>query len=147
MIKSLVFDFDGTIADSMQVVIEIYNSILAPAFNIRPIRKDEEELFRSINPKSILQASKISIFRLPVMVLRAHREIGKKIREIRPISNIIEILNELHKSSITLGVCTSNSIKNVLAFLEEHKMLDLFDFIYSGNHIFCKDYLIHKQLK
>lgn len=147
MIKSLVFDFDGTIADSLQVVIEIYNTILAPAYNIRPVQRNEEEIFRATDPRSLLRDNKISIFRLPVMVLRAHKEIGKKISEIKPITNIIELLNTLRKSSLTLGVCTSNSRKNVLAFLEEHKMLDLFDFIYSGKHLFGKDKLIRKLLK
>jgi HAD superfamily hydrolase (TIGR01509 family) len=147
MIKSLVFDFDGTIADSMQVVLQIYNSILAPAYHIRPIGKEEEELFRSKDPRSLLRSNGVNIFRLPVLVLRAHKEINKKINEIRPVNQILEILKKLRSSSLTLGVCTSNSQKNVLAFLDENHVPDLFDFIYSGKHLFGKHKLIHKLLK
>ncbi len=147
MIKSIVFDFDGTIADSMQVVLEIYNSILAPAYHIKPIKKGDEEVFRSKDPRSLLHSNGVSIFKLPVLVLRAHKEINKKIDQIKPVNHIIDILKQLRSSKITLGVCTSNSRSNVLRFLEENNASGLVDFIYSGKHLFGKHKLIHKLLK
>jgi HAD superfamily hydrolase (TIGR01509 family) len=147
MIKSLVFDFDGTIADSMQIVLGIYNSILAPAYHIKPINKGEEELFRSKDPRTLLRSNGVNIFQLPILVLRAHKEINKKIKEIKPIYQMVEILNKLRSSKLTLGVCTSNSRSNVIAFLEDNYLTDTFDFIYSGKHLFGKHKLIHKLLK
>lgn len=147
MIKSIVFDFDGTIADSMQVVLGIYNSILAPAYHIQPINKGDEEEFRSKDPRSLLRSNGVSIFKLPVLVLRAHKEINKKISEIKPVHHMIDILKKLHTLNVTLGVCTSNSRNNVLRFLEENNASGLFDFIYSGKHLFGKHKLIHKLLK
>jgi HAD superfamily hydrolase (TIGR01509 family) len=147
MVKSIVFDFDGTIADSMQVVLEIYNSILAPAYHIKPIKKGDEEIFRSKDPRSLLRSNGVSIFKLPVLVLRAHKEINKKISQIKPVHHMIDILKKLHSSQVTLGVCTSNSRSNVLRFLEENNASDLVDFIYSGKHLFGKHKLINKLLK
>lgn len=147
MIKSIVFDFDGTIADSMQVVIEIYNSILAPAYHIQPIKKGDEEAFRSKDPRSLLRSNGVSIFKLPVIVLRAHKEINKKITEIKPVHHMLDMLKKLRSSNVTLGVCTSNSKSNVIKFLEENNASGLFDFIYSGKHLFGKHKLIHKLLK
>jgi HAD superfamily hydrolase (TIGR01509 family) len=146
MIKSIVFDFDGTIADSMQVVIEIYNSILAPTYHIQPIKKGDEEVFRSKDPRSLLRSNGVSIFKLPVIVLRAHKEINKRISQIKPVNDMIDILKRL-RSSYALGVCTSNSRNNVIKFLEENNASGLFDFIYSGKHLFGKHKLIHKLLK
>ena len=144
--KVIIFDFDGTIADTLDALVSITNR-LAVEFGYKPITQEELALFKTLNSRQIIKHSGISIFQLPFLVRKVKAELNKEIRTLSFIPGIKEVLIELKNQGNSLGIITSNSKENVITFLSEKNLQYLFDFIYSGTKLFGKSKVINKFLK
>ena len=144
--KVIIFDFDGTIADTLDALVSITNR-LAVEFGYKPIAQEELALFKTLNSRQIIKHSGISIFQLPFLVRKVKAELNKEIRTLSFIPGIKEVLIELKNQGNSLGIITSNSKENVITFLSEKNLQYLFDFIYSGTKLFGKSKVINKFLK
>ena len=80
--KAIIFDFDGTIADTLDTLIEIYNSI-APEFNSQQVRLEDKELLRGKKPQEFLREYGISRIKLPFLVSKVRAELRKQISDIK----------------------------------------------------------------
>jgi phosphoglycolate phosphatase len=144
--KVIIFDFDGTIADTLDAVVSITNR-LAVEFDYKPVTEEELAILRNLNARQIIKYSGISVFQLPFLLRKVLSELTNQIQNLRPIEGIREALEELKQQGNRLGIMTSNSKENVMAFLEKNGLEDLFDFIYTGITIFGKSSSINNLLK
>jgi phosphoglycolate phosphatase len=145
-LKCVVFDFDGTIADTLDLALKIYNRI-APEYKFKSIGQQELELLRAEKPQKLLKAYGITDLRLFMLLLRMRKELGKHIPEIRPVEGIRDSLYEIKNDGYKLGILTSNSVINVSKFLENNSLSGIVDFIYSGKSLFGKDRVIRRMLE
>jgi phosphoglycolate phosphatase len=141
----IIFDFDGTIANTMEHVKDIFNEI-AGEFNFRRIEEAEWEKAREIKTKDIFKKIGISFFKLPKILKRVGEIVSKKIEKLRPIDGIKKALEELKNEGYVLGILTSAEEKNVITFLKNNQ-IDFFDFIYSSRDIFGKARKMGRLLK
>jgi len=137
-IKYIIFDFDGTIANTIDLVLDIYNRI-APEFNCKPIREEDKRRISVHQTKEALEEYGITKLKLFLLMLRIRKEMGKHIADIKPVEGIKETLQAIKNSGLCLGILTSNSVLNVSKFLENNGLCDMIDFIYSGKSLFGKD--------
>jgi phosphoglycolate phosphatase len=144
--KVIIFDFDGTIADTVDALVSIANR-LALDFGYVPITPDELALLRNLTAREIIKHSGISLLKIPFLVKKVKGELKNKIRELQPIAGVQEALIELNSQGYRLGIITSNSQENVTEFLKYHNLDYLFDFIYSGVTIFGKTTIINNVLR
>jgi len=144
--KIIIFDFDGTIADTVDALVTIANR-LALEFGYVPINSQELVLLRNLTAREIIKYSGVSLFKIPFMVKKVKGELKHKIPELKPIEGINAALIELHHQGYHLGIITSNSQENVNQFLKFHNLDYLFDFIYSGVTIFGKTTIINNVLR
>lgn len=144
--KTIIFDFDGTIADSFDTVFAISNR-LADEFGYPPTPLEDVNALKNLSSREILKQSKIPLFKLPFLLRRLRVEFNQEIAGLQPIPGIPEALLELKRQGHHLGIVTSNSRQNVIAFLEAQGMRDLFDFIDSGLTLFGKGRIIQKILR
>ena len=144
--KIIIFDFDGTIADTVDALVTIANR-LALEFVYVPINSQELVLLRNLTAREIIKYSGVSLFKIPFMVKKVKGELKHKIPELKPIEGINAALIELHHQGYHLGIITSNSQENVNEFLKCHNLDYLFDFIYSGVTIFGKTTIINNVLR
>ena len=144
--KVIIFDFDGTIADTVDALVTIANR-LALEFGYVPINSQELVLLRNLTAREIIKYSGVSLFKIPFMVIKVKGELKHKIPELTPIEGINAALIELHNQGYHLGIITSNSQENVNQFLKCHNLDYLFDFIYSGVTIFGKTTIINNVLR
>jgi len=144
--KVIIFDFDGTIADTVDALVSIANG-LAQKFGYIPITQEELTLLRNLNSREIIKYSGISILKIPFLVKKVKSELKSKIKELKPISGIKEALVVLNNKGYRLGIITSNSQDNVTDFLRVNDLDNLFDFVYSGVTIFGKTTIINNVLK
>lgn len=140
-----IFDFDGTIADTLELGLEVYNRI-APEYNFLPAGQAERELFRTMKPQDLLKNYGISKLRLLTLTLRIRKEMGLHVPEMKLFGGMGSALNEIRKSGFRIGILTSNSVENVRAFLEVNQMGHIIDFIYSGRSLFGKEKIMRKML-
>ena len=144
-IKYIIFDFDGTIADTIGLGLTIYNRI-APEYNCRQVKQGELDLLSTTKPRELLKTYGVTNLKLFLLVLRIRKEISKHITEIEPVKGIAASLKEIKNAGFSLGILTSNSRANVSKFLENNDISGIFDFIYSGKSFFGKDKVIRRML-
>lgn len=133
----VVFDFDGTICPSYPLFIDQVN-VLADEYKLRKIGAEEVEDFRNMTPQEIMKTLGISLFKLPFLLRKARGNVQQQLLDLEPVPGIVEMLQELKQRGCSLGILTSNSLENVLPYLQKYK-IDFFDFVYTGNNIFGKE--------
>lgn len=140
--KILIFDFDGTLADTFAVIVDITNH-LATEFGY-PISSTEKlAQIRQLGAWQVIQQSGISIFKLPSLVRKIQQELSKEIENAQLFPDIDRTLRQLKDSGHILGIVSSNSSENVNRFLEVKHLEYLFDFVVSSTTLFGK----HRTLK
>jgi phosphoglycolate phosphatase len=142
---TFVFDFDGTIVDSLKAVFEIGNRI-APKYGFRQVKEEEIAILKGKGTREVLKAMKISVHKSPFVLAEIRRELSKDMEVLPAVEGIGKALRKLVKNGIRIGILTSNLEGNVKKFLKKND-LDFFDFIYSGSSHFGKDKVIRKMLK
>ncbi len=145
-IKYIIFDFDGTLADSVDAALHIYNRV-APEYNCKPIIGEARNLLSAKNPTRYFKEYGVTPFKLFLLIFRVRKELGKHMHEIPLIEGIEKSLRSLKNAGYRLGILTSNSKKNVENFLSHNQLTDVFSFIYSGRHLFGKDKVIGKIIR
>ncbi|MFQ3577474.1 MAG: HAD-IA family hydrolase [Verrucomicrobiia bacterium] len=143
--KLFIFDFDGTVADTFAVAVEIFNELSAE-FSYRPIREEELNETRTMSAKQILKRHGIKMKHLPKLAAKALRMLRERIEAVQPYDGVPEMLRELGARGHQLGILTSNSEENVRVFLEMHD-LDVFDFVKSCPRLFGKARELKKIMK
>lgn len=145
-VKVIIFDFDGTLADTLEPLLAITNRLAVefgyPQMDLEAVRK-----LQQLSSKDIIRQSRIPIFRIPFLLRRLKADLHKEIHQVDVFPGISEVLKELHRHGHILGIVTSNSTDNVHAFLEAHQLNSLFDFVHSGTTIFGKHRIIRRVLK
>jgi phosphoglycolate phosphatase len=144
--KVIIFDFDGTIADSFDAVFTISNR-LAPQFGYPITSLEEANELKNLSSREIIKRSKVPVFKLPFLLRRLRSELNREIARLEPIPGIKDALVELKRQGHHLGIVTSNSRQNVIAFLEAQAMRELFDFVDSGLTLFGKGRIIQQILR
>ncbi len=144
--KAIIFDFDGTIADTFCTLVQIVNS-LASEFGYPLL--DEVEVLRLTNLSSheIIKESPVAIHKIPFFLRKIKKELNKNIANLKPFSGIKETLDRLKNEGFVLGIITSNLEENVLDFLVKNNLDNYFDFVYSSNSLFGKHRTIDKVIK
>lgn len=136
MISVLLFDFDGTIADTLDLAMVIGKKV-ADEFGLRQLTNKEIIRFRNGGLREAVRDLKIPLRKIPSMILRIRQEIHDNIELMRPINGIDAVLKKLRPRCQSLGIVTSNSQENVLWFLKKNN-LELFDFGAYSSAIFGK---------
>jgi phosphoglycolate phosphatase len=144
--KVVLFDFDGTIADTYQAIANITNQ-LSTEFGYKALNPEELLLIKNLSSREIVKRSEISIFKLPFLVRRVRTELSKEIAELTPITGISQVLFELKNRGYVLGIVTSNIKENVEVFLAKNQLNSLFTYIYSSTGIFGKHRVISQLIK
>lgn len=146
IVKVILFDFDGTLADTFDALVIITNR-LAKDYGYKPAKPEEVDRIRSLSSWEIFKQSGISVFKLPSLLKRVQDDLRKDIQQLNPVSGIKEALIELKNQGNTLGILTSNSEQNVRLFLEKHDALGLFSFIGSETTIFSKHRILRRFIR
>ena len=137
--KTIVFDFDGTIANTIDIGIEIYNNEIVPKFKLKRVTKEEVAYLRKEkSQREILKRHNVSFFKLPFIVLSIRRALSKRMNEVEPQKDIVELIKTLKAQGYGLGILSSNSRSNIKIFLKNYELSQCFDFIVTSKNIFGK---------
>lgn len=142
-IKVIIFDFDGTLADTFDTLVSITNR-LAIEFGYKPTSREELDRIRNLSSREIVARSGVSLFKIPFLLNRIKDNLRNEIQNVELVSEIKEALIQLNNEGYILGIVTSNSEENVKGVLKHNKMQDLFSFIYSENTLFSKHRILRK---
>jgi phosphoglycolate phosphatase len=144
--KTLVFDFDGTIADTLGETRLIFNKI-APDYGIREVGEHELDRLRHLSLKELLDHLQIPKRRVPALLARGTGMMRGNITQLQLIAGMAEVLVELRRHVHCFGILTSNATPNVDLFLRTHGLRDQFDFISSTSKLSGKSKHLRAILK
>jgi phosphoglycolate phosphatase len=134
--RTLIFDFDGTIADTLSAIIHNINEHAAE-FKIRPLDEKDVEALRGLSNAEIIKKYKIPLVKIPGLLIRSQKELHDRMHEVALFPGIHDLVLELKARGIGLGILTSNSEENVRKLLRA-RGLDVFDFIHSESNLLGK---------
>lgn len=141
----LLFDFDGTIADTFHHIVDISNR-LSTEFSFNFIQPHEIDLLKNNTVEQTIEYLNVPKLKIPQILLRARDELHGSIENIEPIGDLSGTLMQLKSLGYVMGIITTNSSKNVKSFLEQHD-LNIFDFISSTSKIFGKSRSLKRLVK
>ena len=124
MNRTIIFDFDGTIADSLPIILKIYTHVLPGG---PQITKELFHLLRKLPAHKVAAKLDISLWRLPWLLKKGRKKMHDHLDEVLPFDGISDVLKELQNRGYKLQIVTSNSRTNVVAFLEMNNMTAYFD--------------------
>ncbi len=138
--KVIIFDFDGTIADSSETLFAIFNRLSAP-FGYKKLSSIHVAELRNKTSREMYQALKVPTLKMPFFVRKARAELRSCLSDIPLIYGMKKTVLDLKEAGYSLGILSSNTEANIHTFLAQHD-LDIFDFITSTG-LFSK----HKELQ
>ncbi len=143
--KFILFDFDGTLADTLEAVVDILNSH-SKEFKIRKITTEDLDRLRDMPPLDILKEFKVSLMSVTYIATRCKMMLNSHIEDIPVIPGIKKLLARLKKERYKMGIMTSNSEGNVRRFLKKNGLLKYFNVLHSGISAFGKTLVINSFL-
>lgn len=144
-IKVIIFDFDGTVADTFDALLTISNN-LASEFGYAPTSPEEISQIKNLTTREIIRRSGVPVYKIPFLLRKVISELNSKIHVLSPVEGMKAALFELKNQGNKLGIITSNDRENVRIFLQNNGLLELFTFIYGGTRIFGKSRVINSFL-
>lgn len=143
--KVVLFDFDGTIADTMLSGLRISNQ-LANKYRYRKVQPEELAEYREKSTREALKGIKLSWYKLPFVAKSFRKAMHKEIGTISPFKGMPSVIKELYDKGHTLGIITSNAESNINEFLLNNKLNQYFSFKRCGIGLFKKHYYITRLL-
>ena len=145
MIKNIIFDFDGVLADTFPFAVNAAREINED-LRLLSTEKITPEEFRSLDMEDFVSEFKISRIKLLLFIFKYRKRLQREIENTPTFNDLPQTLKELKSKGIKLGIVTSNQKKIVQKFLNLNK-IELFDFIFSTLSVFHKERPLSNSLK
>lgn len=138
---AIIFDFDGTIADSFDAIIDIFEHITN-----RPEKLTEDEMteLRGYPLEIVARRLKIKWWRIPFLLSKGRRMMSHRMADIPVFEGMGKVIEELHAEGHELFVVSSNSRRNVRKFLKQHHLYKYFVDIRGNAGIFGKSGILRR---
>jgi len=143
--KLVIFDFDGTLADSFPWFIKTID-VVTEKFNLKKIDKAEISELRKLDSLNFLKHLNVPLYKLPIISTYMRNMMTENINEIKLIPGMQNLLNSLKEKGYKLAIVSTNSKTNIVKVLGE-ELFSLFDHFVAGVSLFGKESKLKKVLK
>jgi phosphoglycolate phosphatase len=126
--KLVIFDFDGTIADTFPWVLDKLEYIAAK-YNLKHPDAHEIELLRTFSVPQAVKRLNIPTWKIPLISRDVQKLMHTQIDNINLFNGIPEMFQKLHRQGIVVGIASSNSKENIERVIGEEiaNIIDYFD--------------------
>ncbi len=142
--RLIVWDFDGTLADTLALSVEVYNA-MAARYGFLPLT--DFEAVRGLTGRSFFRRHGIPYWRLPALAAEYRVAVKDHMPSIRLFDGVSDVLRGLRDSGRRLGVLSSNAAGNIRVCLEANGVSELFDFVVGYPRLLGKAVAIRKLLR
>lgn len=131
----VVFDFDGTLADSMMATIDIFQSI-GPGLGLKPF--DDLHAARNMPTRKVLKAVGVTFWKLPKIIRAFQAAAALHAPHLKLHAGVADALTALHARGVRLGILSSNKEANIRKCLAANGVEHLFAFVVGHPQLFGK---------
>ncbi len=131
-----IFDFDGTIVDSLPAMISVYNKVMRA--DKEPLESAQIEKLRGMTSRMALKHMGIRWWQVPKLFLVGMDDFRALIPDMAPCKDMPTALEALYTRGDKLFIVTSNTHDNVMAFLKANELQSFFSDIKTGSSLFKK---------
>lgn len=142
MIKLIIFDFDGTLVDSRELSVTIYNQ-LAQKYNTKMI-EDVETIMR-LPLLERFKALNVPLYKVPLIASDLTKRYKDSLINITMFSGMRDLLIELIGRGYHVAIVSSNLESNIREYFQQNQ-LDVIRTIINSTNIMGKDKAIKKLL-
>lgn len=145
--KAIIFDFDGTVANTRAILLRLNKEIAAEAGR-EPFTEQEIAAVREMTYVQGMKYFKLPVRSIPKVGRMIMKSIKNHIDSLKPNKGIKTVLNELSKlDGLMIGLVSTNTRSNIYKFLDNHDLKDKFNFIATGVSVFGKQKKLKQVLK
>jgi phosphoglycolate phosphatase len=132
---TVIFDFDGTLVDSIVASIRIFEKIMK-----RPEPYSDEQIarLRGLSALQVVRELRIRPWRVPWMVIRGRQLMRRQIDNIVVFEGIEDVLRQLKAAGIPMYIMSSNSPGNIRQLMKARGLDHYFTHVYGNVGIFGK---------
>jgi phosphoglycolate phosphatase len=114
--RLILFDFDGTLADSADWMIRTFNA-MAPQFGLRSVTEAEVEMLRGRSNREIVSYLGVPMWKVPRIAAEMTRRVAAQADSISLFEGTSAMLQTLHAAGIRLAIVSSNAEDNIRRIL------------------------------
>lgn len=138
----VIFDFDGTLADSFMVAIHVF----CEATRRELMPHEDISRLRGMGARQLLRELRIPLWRVPLLAWRVRRMMHRQLERIDLVPGIADAVRKLSKK-YRLFVVSSNSPENIRYVLGRFGIVDCFDDIYGNAQPLRKQRTLRRLLR
>jgi phosphoglycolate phosphatase len=141
----IIFDFDGTLADTLPWYTGIVNKV-ADKYKFKRVQKSEWEIVRGYDVNKLFKYLDVPLWKIPVIVKHLRTLLAKDINQVSLFKGIDYLLKLLANNGVMLAIVTKNSYENVSKILGS-ECSGLIKYYECGVSIFGKKVKLKKVLR
>lgn len=145
--KVVIFDFDGTLADSVPIIRDIYSE-LAIKNHWKTLTDEDYETLRRGTLRDARRWSGIRIWQLPLILRSAKRLMKLESEKVQLFPGAVELVKDLDSKGIKLYVLSRNLAGTISHVLERYELQDKLEIIDpSRRHLGSKSSAIRQLIR
>jgi phosphoglycolate phosphatase len=121
MHKSVIFDFDGTLADSREIVLMVYRR-LANKYDLPELSPEKLEELKNLPIKDRFKMMRYPLYKVPEVFQEMKQTYRQHLSSLMPFPGMRDVLFYSDPEGLSLYILSSNSIENIRYFLHQHDM-------------------------
>jgi phosphoglycolate phosphatase len=114
--KLVIFDFDGTLADSLPWFSRVLNDV-ADRYRFKRVAAHEEDMLRAMDPRTLMRHLGIPAWRLPLIVRYMRKRKSLELDQTHLFDGVDRTLRRLVDAGIATALVSSNIEPNVRTIL------------------------------
>ena len=143
--KHVMFDFDGTLADSSDIFMNAWNTY-ADQYDYDPVVKEDLILTRNLTIQQRAKQFRFPMHKLPVILPKIYRYFKENVTEVKLFDGIKEMLDTLSEKDYEITILSSNAKENIELLLKQEQIHSVSQ-VLTSSKLFGKDTVIKKFLK
>ncbi len=111
-IKLVIFDFDGTLADSFPWFLDVFDAV-AERFDFRKLDRSNIEALRHLDARELMRLHGVPPWKVPMIAAHARTLQSRDLHRIPMFDGMAGVLEHLAVQGVQTAVVTSNARGNV----------------------------------
>ena len=119
--KNIIFDFDGTLADTFPLVISILNRIYK-LYNLPKVQESEIEEYKKLGVRGLMRKFNMPKLKLIIFAVHIKLLLKKDLDNVNLFKGVEILLKNLINNGYKIIILSSNSRKNISKVLENNEV-------------------------